>query len=96
MDITTKIILGYYLIINLFLFVTMGYDKTRAKKDAWRVPESTLFIIALLGGAVGGFLGMFLFHHKKNKPQFYIIYALALILHAVFLYFIFTSLIVKK
>ena len=96
MDIASKIVIGYYLIINLVLLVLMAYDKACAKKDKWRIPESTLFIVALLGGGVGGLLGMFLFKHKKRKPQFYIIYIISIILHAVFLYFIFTNIIVKK
>ncbi len=95
MELGVKVVLGYYLIINVILFIAMGYDKACAKKETWRIPESTLFIIALLGGAVGGLLGMFLFHHKKRKPQFYIIYILALVLHAVFLYFIFTKILKK-
>jgi uncharacterized membrane protein YsdA (DUF1294 family) len=71
----------------------MAIDKMRAKKQQWRVPESTLFIMALLGGAVGGFGGMFLCHHKTKKPQFYIIYTIALVLHFALLYFIFTKII---
>ena len=91
----TKIILVYYLLINIILFVTMAIDKGLAKKDKRRVPESTLFIMALLGGSIGGFGGMFLFHHKNRKPQFYIIYAIAFILHAALLYLLFTKIVLK-
>lgn len=93
MTIATKIILGYYLVLNLVLLITMGIDKLRAEHKEWRVPESTLFIMSLLGGAIGGFGGMFLFHHKTKKPAFYIIYATALVLHLALLYFIFTKII---
>ena len=89
----TKIILIYYLAINLVLFISMAMDKGFAKKDRRRIPESTLFIMALLGGSIGGFGGMFLFHHKTRKPQFYIIYAIAFILHAALLYLIFTKIV---
>lgn len=93
MNIAVKIILVYYCILNFVLLTTMAIDKMRAKKQQWRVPESTLFIMALLGGAVGGFCGMFWFHHKTQKPQFYIIYSIALLLHLSMLAFIFTKFI---
>ena len=85
----TKVVLGYYLILNLLLLVVMWWDKRTAVRDRRRVPESTLFILSLLGGAVGGFLGMRLCHHKTRKPAFYIIFALSLVLHVVFLLFLF-------
>ena len=49
----------YYLIfINLFAFCTYGIDKWKAKKGAWRVPEKTLLILALIGGSAGAIAGM--------------------------------------
>ena len=69
----------------------MGIDKLRAEHEKWRIPESTLFIVSLLGGSLGGFLGMRIYHHKTKKASFYIIYALALILHIALLYFVLTN-----
>lgn len=60
----------YLLVINIAGFFIMGIDKTKAKADAWRVPEKTLFIIALLGGCVGVWLGMYTFHHKTRHWYF--------------------------
>ncbi len=48
----------------------MGIDKYRAVHDLWRISEPALFLFPLLGGGVGGFLGMLLFHHKTRKWQF--------------------------
>lgn len=48
----------------------MGVDKRRAKNGGWRVRESSFFIIALFGGAVGGWLGMYVFHHKTKHWYF--------------------------
>jgi len=87
-----KVLLVYYLAINIILLIAMAIDKSCAKKDKRRIPESTLFIMALLGGSLGGFIGMFAFHHKNKKPQFYIIYAIAFILHAALLYLVFSKL----
>lgn len=86
-----KIFLIYYIIINLALFIIMGYDKARAKAEKWRVSEATLFILGLLGGAIGGFLGMKVFHHKTKKPAFYIIFAIGIVLHVALIYFVTTA-----
>ena len=57
-------------VMSVFLFVLMAVDKGRARRGAWRVSEKTLFLFALLGGAVGGTAGMFLFHHKTKHWYF--------------------------
>ena len=56
----------YLLIVNLAGFAAMGIDKNRARRKAWRIPESTLF----LGGSIGSIAGMYTFHHKTLHPQF--------------------------
>ncbi len=61
---------GYLAAINLAAFVTFGADKRRARQHAWRVPERTLFLLAMLGGSVGAVCGMCAFHHKTQHPAF--------------------------
>lgn len=92
-DILFKAVVLYYLGINIVLFFSMLIDKKKAIYKKERVPESTLFVMALLGGSVGGFLGMYLFHHKTRKIYFHIIYFIALVLHIAALYVIFTKFI---
>lgn len=75
------IIAAYYIIINAVLFFAMGIDKFKAIHNMWRIPEATLFLLALMGAPAGGFLGMLFFHHKTKKPKFYFIFTLALLLH---------------
>ena len=60
----------WLLLWSVILFVTMGADKRRARRAAFRVPEKTLFLLALLGGAPGGLLGMELFRHKTRHWTF--------------------------
>ena len=60
----------WLLLSSVILFVTMGADKRRARRAAFRVPEKTLFLLALLGGAPGGLLGMELFRHKTRHWTF--------------------------
>ncbi|MCD8157578.1 MAG: DUF1294 domain-containing protein [Clostridiales bacterium] len=75
------ILLLYYVFINLFLFAKMGVDKYKAVHHKWRIPEASLYVTAFLGGALGGFLGMFVFRHKIRKPKFYLMFTLALLIH---------------
>ena len=64
-------VLPWYLAaINLIAFCVYGADKRRARRDAWRVPEKTLFLLALLGGSIGALAGMRVFHHKTRKWYF--------------------------
>ncbi|WP_212935777.1 DUF1294 domain-containing protein [Bacillus hominis] len=60
----------YFIIINFIAFSMMGLDKRKAKKKQWRTPESTLFLSAAAGGAVGAWIGMYMFHHKTHKNKF--------------------------
>lgn len=62
----------YLLIINALGLLIMLADKEKAKKHLWRIPESTLLTVAALGGSIGCYAGMRLFHHKTRKPKFYI------------------------
>lgn len=50
----------------------MGRDKRKAKKKKWRTSENMLFFVAVIGGAIGAWLGMYVFRHKTNKYKFII------------------------
>ena len=64
------LIIVYFLVMTIIGYASMGIDKQKAKKHAWRIPEATLFSIAILGGSVGSILGMFHFHHKTKHWYF--------------------------
>lgn len=64
------IVTPYLVIINLIGVFVMWSDKRKAKKGAWRIKESTLFLIALLGGSLGTTLGMYCFRHKTKHWYF--------------------------
>ena len=61
---------AYALAVNLTGFVLMGFDKNFARKNARRIRERTLFLCALLGGALGSLFGMYAFRHKTQKIAF--------------------------
>lgn len=82
-----KFTLIYLLLINIIGFLLMFIDKKRAIRNKWRIQESTLFFIALLGGAIGTYLGMYTFRHKTKHLKFTIGIPLILISEiALFLY----------
>lgn len=62
----------YLAVINLAGFLSMALDKQKARRNKWRIPEATLFLFAIFGGSAGCLLGMRIFHHKTQKPKFYI------------------------
>lgn len=66
----TKLLLCYLLIINAAGFLLMLVDKWKAKKNRWRVRESTLLLVAALGGSVGSLMGMYAFRHKTKHLKF--------------------------
>lgn len=58
------------LAMNVFTFIVYGYDKYKSRHKKWRTPESTLLLLAALGGSVGAFLGMKTFRHKTKHKKF--------------------------
>lgn len=63
-------IAAYLTAINLAAFIAFGADKRRARRNEWRIPERTLFLLALLGGSLGAVCGMCAFHHKTKHRYF--------------------------
>lgn len=78
----------YLLIINAVGFLIMHADKQKARKNLWRIPEATLFAIALIGGSLGCFMGMRLFRHKTKHLTFSLGLPLLLAVHVILLIFI--------
>lgn len=76
-----------YLTINLAVLLLYGLDKWKAKNHRWRVSEAALMMAAVFG-VFGAYGGMHLFHHKTQKPKFYIgvpvIFVVELMLFVVF------------
>ena len=63
--------LAYYLLgINAVTFIVYGIDKYKAKKAKLRIPEATLLLLAVLGGSIGAWMGMKVWHHKTMHKKF--------------------------
>jgi uncharacterized membrane protein YsdA (DUF1294 family) len=64
-------IIAYYLIgINLVAFFVYGIDKWKAKKKMWRISEATLLLLAVVGGSIGAWCGIRVWHHKTMHKKF--------------------------
>lgn len=81
-------LLMYIAAVNLIGFLVMGIDKLKAKRRAFRIPEATLFLIALIGGSLGSILGMYLFHHKTRHHKFTIGMPVILVLQIILVVFL--------
>lgn len=82
----------YLGVLNLIGFLLMAIDKSKARRNKWRIPEATLFLFAIFGGSLGSILGMQLFRHKTQKPAFYIGMPVILLIQVlVILYLLFLS-----
>lgn len=79
----------YLLVINVIAFAAYGIDKKRAIRDAWRISEKTLLILAAIGGALGALLGMEIFRHKTKHLQFTILVPACLIIWVILLWSVF-------
>lgn len=83
----------YLLVINLIAFIAYGSDKFKAKQGRWRTPEAVLILLAVIGGSIGAWIGMYVFRHKTRKPKFFLGVPAILILQIAAVYWIFTKVI---
>ena len=67
---TRQLILIYLIAINVVTFFLYGMDKWKAKRSKWRISEATLLGLAVIGGSIGAWLGMKVWHHKTMHKKF--------------------------
>ena len=72
----------YILAVSLLTWILFGLDKWKAIHGKWRIRESTLLGLSLIGGAAGVLSGMYLFRHKIRKMRFQIGVPLMLLVQA--------------
>ena len=65
-----QILICYLVMINVVAFITYGIDKLKARRNKWRIPESTLLLLAMIGGSAGAWLGLKVWHHKTLHKKF--------------------------
>lgn len=65
-----QLIVIYLIAINVVTFFMYGIDKWKAKRSKWRISEATLLGMAVIGGSIGAWLGMRVWHHKTMHKKF--------------------------
>jgi uncharacterized membrane protein YsdA (DUF1294 family) len=76
-----RLIWGAPLAASVFAFLAYRGDKRRAEAGAWRIPESTLHLLELIGGWPGAFLGQRTFRHKTAKVSYQIIFWIIVLIY---------------
>lgn len=76
------------LILNILGLILVSLDKYKAKNKLWRIPERTFFLLSILGGSIGVYIGLIFFHHKTRHWYFMTIIPLIILSQIVFLYFL--------
>lgn len=82
------LILCYFICISLITAVVTILDKYKAKKGKWRIPEATLFVLALIGGSVSEYTTMRCIRHKTLHKRFMIGLPLIILLQVILALFI--------
>ncbi|MDY3933573.1 MAG: DUF1294 domain-containing protein [Muribaculaceae bacterium] len=60
----------YIVVINLVSFMMFGIDKYKARRGQWRISEATQLAVAAIGGSIGAWMGMKVWHHKTLHSKF--------------------------
>ncbi len=63
---------AFWIAASLLAVVFTVADKRRARRGKWRVSESTLFLLAALGGSGAMLVTMRLIRHKTKHKRFMI------------------------
>ncbi len=73
----------YFIVINIISSALAIADKSKARKEEWRISENTLMLFGLMGGAIGEYLTMKRIHHKTRHKKFMIGLPLEFLLHII-------------
>lgn len=84
-------LIWYLIVINLITFFVYGLDKAKAEGRSWRVKETRLLFLALVGGTIGAIAGMKIFRHKTKKIGFLLPFVLILAVQIGLLYYFLTN-----
>ena len=88
-SIPLDIVLSYLVVINVATFFTYGLDKWKAKRSRWRIREAALLLLAVLGGSIGAWLGMKVWHHKTQHKKFKVGIPIIIIVQAIIIWYFF-------
>lgn len=85
-----KIYLAIVIVMSFITLILYGVDKSKSKRNVWRIKEATLLLCSFFFGALGGYIGMIAFHHKTKHWYFQVVNIFSLALHVALGYYLFT------
>ncbi|EGD46481.1 protein of unknown function DUF1294 [Ruminiclostridium papyrosolvens DSM 2782] len=83
-----KYFIAIVIILNIIGFGLVSLDKYKAKNRLWRIPERSFFLLSILGGSIGVYIGLLTFKHKTRRWYFMTIIPLIIVAQFVFIYFL--------
>ena len=72
MPLFSKFVMIYFTVVSVVAIIMTIVDKSKAKRDAWRIPEATLMTVGLFGGAIAMYVTMKTIRHKTKHKKFMI------------------------
>lgn len=88
------ILMGYYILINITIYATMAFDKKAAINHKRRIPEKNFYLMAILGGGLGGLLAQIFKRHKTRHLDFVFVFTITGILHILVIFLVMGKFIV--
>lgn len=73
--------LFWYSLVNFLAIILMKKDKKYAEENQRRIRESTLILVALMGGGLGMYYAMYKYKHKTLHKKFTILVPASIVLH---------------
>lgn len=86
-----KFIIIILVILNIFGFILVSLDKYKAKNKLWRIPERSFFLLSILGGSIGVYIGLFFFNHKTRHWYFMTLIPLIILAQIISIYYLLTK-----
>lgn len=84
-------VLGVYFLASILAFLAYYFDKSAAKNNHWRTPESTLHLFGVVGGWPGALLAQRTLRHKSKKAEFQISFWITVFINCLLLGWLFTK-----
>ena len=70
-----------YVCFSLINFLVYAFDKSKSKRGAWRIKESTLHFFSVIGGWPGAAIAQQLLRHKTQKKEFLRIFWITVVIN---------------
>ena len=84
------VVLGIYVSVSVLTFIVYALDKSAAKRDAWRTPESTMHLLSVLCGWPGAIVAQEMLRHKSSKASFRVVFWITVVLNCSVFTWLFT------